>query len=43
MKGDMDGRFAVLMLYSERLFWSVFYSWWGEDGSWLRMFRNARV
>lgn len=41
-----DGRFTILMPHPERLFRSVQYSWrphdWGEDGPWLRMFRNAR-
>ncbi|CAA6802405.1 MAG: Phosphoribosylformylglycinamidine synthase, synthetase subunit (EC / Phosphoribosylformylglycinamidine synthase, glutamine amidotransferase subunit (EC [uncultured Thiotrichaceae bacterium] len=42
-----DGRFTVMMPHPERLFRSVQYSWgdssWGEEGPWLRMFRNARV
>ena len=41
-----DGRFTVLMPHPERVFRSVQNSWhpagWGEDGPWLRMFRNAR-
>jgi len=41
-----DGRFSIMMPHPERLFRSVQYSWkpegWGEDGPWLRMFRNAR-
>jgi len=46
-----DGRFTIMMPHPERLFRSVQYSWrpddhsdqaWGEDGPWLRMFRNAR-
>ncbi|MDQ6996229.1 MAG: phosphoribosylformylglycinamidine synthase, partial [Mariprofundus sp.] len=42
-----DGRFTIMMPHPERLFRTVQYSWhpdaWGEDGPWLRMFRNARV
>jgi phosphoribosylformylglycinamidine synthase len=41
-----DGRFTVLMPHPERVFRTVQQSWhpgnWGEDGPWLRMFRNAR-
>jgi phosphoribosylformylglycinamidine synthase len=41
-----DGRFTILMPHPERIFRSVQNSWhpqgWGEDGPWLRMFRNAR-
>ncbi len=41
-----DGRFTVLMPHAERVFRTVQHSWhpaeWGEDGPWLRMFRNAR-
>ena len=41
-----DGRFTIMMPHPERLFRTVQYSWhpddWGEDGPWLRMFRNAR-
>lgn len=41
-----DGRFSILMPHPERVFRSVQNSWhpqgWGEDGPWLRMFRNAR-
>jgi phosphoribosylformylglycinamidine synthase len=41
-----DGRFTVLMPHPERVCRSVQNSWhpagWGEDGPWLRMFRNAR-
>jgi len=41
-----DGRFTIMMPHPERLFRSSQYSWspaeWGEDGPWLRMFRNAR-
>jgi phosphoribosylformylglycinamidine synthase len=42
-----DGRATILMPHPERVFRSVQNSWrpaeWGEDGGWLRMFRNARV
>ena len=42
-----DGRFNILMPHPERLFRTVQYSWqppeWGEDGAWLRLFRNARA
>jgi phosphoribosylformylglycinamidine synthase len=42
-----DGRFTILMPHPERVFRSVQNSWypdaWGEDGPWMRMFRNARV
>jgi len=41
-----DGRFTIVMPHPERMFRTVQYSWhpgdWGEDGPWLRMFRNAR-
>ena len=41
-----DGRVTILMPHPERVFRSVQHSWhppgWGEDGPWLRMFRNAR-
>ncbi|MEB4591152.1 phosphoribosylformylglycinamidine synthase [Candidatus Thiothrix sp. Deng01] len=43
-----DGRFTIMMPHPERLFRAVQHSWkpagaLGEDGAWLRMFRNARV
>ncbi|RMH59459.1 MAG: phosphoribosylformylglycinamidine synthase, partial [Zetaproteobacteria bacterium] len=42
-----DGRFTIMMPHPERLFRTLQYSWhpqgWGEDGPWLRMFRNARA
>jgi len=42
-----DGRFSILMPHPERVFRAVQHSWhpdnWGEEGPWLRMFRNARV
>jgi phosphoribosylformylglycinamidine synthase len=41
-----DGRFTILMPHPERMFRTVQHSWhpdgWGEDGPWLRLFRNAR-
>jgi phosphoribosylformylglycinamidine synthase len=41
-----DGRFTILMPHPERLFRTVQHSWhpsgWGEEGPWLRIFRNAR-
>jgi phosphoribosylformylglycinamidine synthase len=42
-----DGRYTILMPHPERVFRTVSYSWhpgeWGEDGPWLRIFRNARA
>jgi phosphoribosylformylglycinamidine synthase len=41
-----DGRVTIMMPHPERMFRSVQSSWradgWGEDGPWLRLFRNAR-
>ncbi|HKJ83510.1 MAG TPA: phosphoribosylformylglycinamidine synthase [Mariprofundaceae bacterium] len=41
-----DGRFTIMMPHPERLFRTVQHAWhpdgWGEDGPWMRMFRNAR-
>jgi phosphoribosylformylglycinamidine synthase len=41
-----DGRVTVMMPHPERVFRTAQHSWhpdsWGEDGPWLRMFRNAR-
>ena len=41
-----DGRFTILMPHAERVFRTAQNSWhpdfWGEDGPWMRMFRNAR-
>jgi phosphoribosylformylglycinamidine synthase len=41
-----DGRFSIMMPHPERVFRAVQHSWqpddWVEDGSWMRMFRNAR-
>lgn len=42
-----DGSVTIMMPHPERVFRSVTNSWspddWGEDGPWLRMFRNARI
>ena len=42
-----DGRVTALMPHPERVYRSVQNSWvskrWGEDGGWMRLFRNARV
>ncbi len=42
-----DGRATILMPHPERVYRTVQNSWhpeaWGEDGGWMRMFRNARV
>jgi phosphoribosylformylglycinamidine synthase len=42
-----DGRFTIMMPHPERVFRTVTNSWhpaeWGEDGAWMRLFRNARV
>jgi phosphoribosylformylglycinamidine synthase len=42
-----DGRFTIMMPHPERVFRGVQNSWrpddWGEDGPWMRMFRNARI
>jgi phosphoribosylformylglycinamidine synthase len=44
---SVDGRFTIMMPHPERVFRTLQNSWhpddWGEDGPWLRMFRNARV
>jgi len=41
-----DGRHTILMPHPERVFRTVQNSWhpdeWGEDGPWMRIFRNAR-
>jgi len=41
-----DGRFTIVMPHPERVHRTVQNSWrpgeWGEDGAWMRMFRNAR-
>ena len=42
-----DGRVTLTMPHPERIFRSVQHSWcppgWGEDGPWMRLFRNART
>jgi phosphoribosylformylglycinamidine synthase len=42
-----DGRVTLMMPHPERVFRTVTNSWapddWGEDGPWMRLFRNARV
>ena len=42
-----DGRVTAIMPHPERVFRTVQHSWapreWGEDGAWMRLFRNARV
>lgn len=42
-----NGLVTIMMPHPERVFRSVTNSWapdaWGEDGPWLRMFRNARA
>jgi len=44
---NSDGRVFALMPHPERVFRTVTNSWhpdeWGEDGPWVRLFRNARV
>ncbi len=41
-----DGRATIMMPHPERVFRTVQNSWhppdWGEDGPWMRLFRNAR-
>ena len=41
-----DGRATLLMPHPERIFRTVQHSWrpdaWGDDGPWMRLFRNAR-
>ncbi len=42
-----DGRVTIMMPHPERVAQTKQNSWhpdeWGEDGPWMRMFRNARV
>ena len=42
-----DGRVTIMMPHPERVFRAVQHSWrpdhWGQDGPWMRLFRNARV
>jgi phosphoribosylformylglycinamidine synthase len=41
-----DGRATIMMPHPERVYRTIQHSWapaqWGEDGGWLRLFRNAR-
>ena len=41
-----SGRVTIMMPHPERVFRTVSNSWhpenWGEDGPWMRIFRNAR-
>jgi len=41
-----DGRATIMMPHPERVFRALQCSWapgeWGEDGAWMRLFRNAR-
>ncbi|MEH6517305.1 MAG: phosphoribosylformylglycinamidine synthase [Halioglobus sp.] len=41
-----DGRATIMMPHPERVYRTVQNSWqpeeWGEDGGWMRLFRNAR-
>jgi phosphoribosylformylglycinamidine synthase len=43
----LDGRVTIMMPHPERVFRTVQNSWhpehWGEDGPWMRLFRNARL
>jgi phosphoribosylformylglycinamidine synthase len=43
----VDGRVTILMPHPERMFRGVQNTWsprqWGQDGPWMRLFRNARV
>ena len=42
-----DGRATLMMPHPERVYRTVLNSWhpdsWGEDGGWMRLFRNARI
>jgi phosphoribosylformylglycinamidine synthase len=44
---SVDGRATIMMPHPERAFRTIQYSWhpdeWGEDGPWMRLFRNARA
>lgn len=44
---SLDGRTTIMMPHPERVYRTISNSWkpegWGEDGGWLRLFRNARV
>lgn len=42
-----EGRVTIMMPHPERVFRTVQHSWhpagWGEDGPWMKLFRNARA
>jgi phosphoribosylformylglycinamidine synthase len=44
---SQDGRVTIAMPHPERVFRTVQHSWhpggWGEDGPWMRLWRNARA
>ncbi len=44
---SLGGRATIMMPHPERVYRTITNSWkpgnWGEDGGWLRLFRNARV
>ena len=44
---SVDGRFTIMMPHPERVARTTQNSWhpdeWGDDGPWMRIFRNARV
>jgi phosphoribosylformylglycinamidine synthase len=44
---SLDGRVTILMPHPERMFRAVQHSWrpddWGQDGPWMRLFRNGRA
>ena len=44
---NRDGRVTIMMPHPERVFRAVQHSWhpdgWGDDGPWMRLFRNARA
>ena len=44
---SVDGRVTIAMPHPERVFRTVQHSWhpegWGEDGPWMRIWRNARA
>lgn len=43
---NADGRITIMMPHPERVFRGIQHSWcpaeWGEEGAWMRLFRNAR-
>ncbi|MAA59568.1 MAG: hypothetical protein CMK79_05390, partial [Pseudomonadales bacterium] len=43
---NLDGRVTIMMPHPERVYRTVQNSWspkgWGEEGVWLRLFRNGR-